>query len=264
VIRAAAGQRPVLRPDGSTRNLQIQGDRPGAAVHLVGLCLDGGINIDDGLGHLTISHCTLVPRERPDATPASDERAYPSIYTVSPQSANLRIEIDHSITGPLKVTDKIIALAVTDSIVDGCGGFAILGAFSHLHGPATRLRHVTALGRVQVREVEADGVILRDLLTVQRTGVGGVRYSALPANSTAPSLYECQQLSPVFTSTRYGHHAYGQLGRSCPLPICTGAEDGAEMGAFHSLEQPQRIHNLRTRLLEYLPVGREPELIYVT
>ena len=34
-----------------------------------------------------------------------------------------------------------------------------------------------------------------------------------------------------------------------------GADDEAEMGAFHDLYQPQRIANLRARLDEYTPAG---------
>jgi hypothetical protein len=36
------------------------------------------------------------------------------------------------------------------------------------------------------------------------------------------------------------------------------------MGAFCVLQQPQRESNLRIRLDEYLPVGLEAALIYVT
>ena len=57
---------------------------------------------------------------------------------------------------------------------------------------------------------------------------------------------------------------YGQLGAGCPTEITTGAEDGAEMGAFNGLRQPQRETNLRIRLDEYLPFGLHPALIYMT
>ena len=43
-----------------------------------------------------------------------------------------------------------------------------------------------------------------------------------------------------------------------------GAEDGSEMGAFCVLKQAQRESNLRLRLDEYLPVGLEAGIIYVT
>ena len=57
---------------------------------------------------------------------------------------------------------------------------------------------------------------------------------------------------------------YGQLALHTAPEVRTGSEDGAEMGVFESLKQPQRETNLRTRLDEYMPFGLEAGLIYVT
>ena len=43
-----------------------------------------------------------------------------------------------------------------------------------------------------------------------------------------------------------------------------GSEDGADMGVWCHLKQPQRAVNLKLRLEEYLPFGLEPALIRVT
>jgi hypothetical protein len=43
-----------------------------------------------------------------------------------------------------------------------------------------------------------------------------------------------------------------------------GAEDESEMGALSSLKQPQREDDLRVRLDEYLRVGLEAGLFFVT
>ena len=56
---------------------------------------------------------------------------------------------------------------------------------------------------------------------------------------------------------------YGQLAH-CAVEIRTGAEDEAEIGAFHTLYQPQRETNLRVRLEEYLRFGLEAGIFYVT
>ena len=45
--------------------------------------------------------------------------------------------------------------------------------------------------------------------------------------------------------------------------IRTGAESGAEMGAFEFLKQPQREANLRDALAEYLRFGLEARLVFV-
>jgi hypothetical protein len=50
----------------------------------------------------------------------------------------------------------------------------------------------------------------------------------------------------------------------CARELREGAEDGAELGAFKRLQQPQREANLARRLEEYMPVGLEPVLIYMT
>jgi hypothetical protein len=71
-------------------------------------------------------------------------------------------------------------------------------------------------------------------------------------------------LVPSFTSLRYGDPGYGQLRRAAPASIRTGADDEAEMGAFHRLYQPQRETNLRVRLDEYLRFGLEAGTFYET
>ncbi|MFN3983779.1 MAG: hypothetical protein ACK4SA_25700, partial [Caldilinea sp.] len=64
-------------------------------------------------------------------------------------------------------------------------------------------------------------------------------------------------VTPTFTATRLGRPAYMQLSASCPPAITAGAEDGGEMGAFHLVQQAQRLANLRSALDEYLRVGLE-------
>ena len=71
-------------------------------------------------------------------------------------------------------------------------------------------------------------------------------------------------IRPLFVSRRYGDPAFGQLELRCATQIRTGADSGAEMGAFEFLKQPQREANLRDALAEYLRVGLEATLVYVT
>ena len=63
-------------------------------------------------------------------------------------------------------------------------------------------------------------------------------------------------------STRFRDPTYCQLSASGPPEIWNGADDEAEMGAFHQLFQPQRETNLRIRLDEYLRVGLEAGIFY--
>jgi hypothetical protein len=71
-------------------------------------------------------------------------------------------------------------------------------------------------------------------------------------------------LVPSWTTRRYGQPGFAQLRDSAPAEIRGGAEDGAEMGAFCHLQQPQRAANLRQRLDEYLPFGLDAGIVPVT
>lgn len=128
----------------------------------------------------------------------------------------------------------------------------------------------------------------------ERRQQGCVRFSYVPLNSLVPRLYRCQpdlaltelatasgkdswsdlplaeqqviqaRLLPQFTSLQYGNPAYCQLSQRSAIEIRQGADDEAEMGAFHDLYQPQRETNLRLRLDEYLRFGLEAGIFYAT
>jgi hypothetical protein len=99
-----------------------------------------------------------------------------------------------------------------------------------------------------------------------------VRFSYVPPGSQTPRRYKCQpackadalRVRPQFNSLRYGDPDYGQLSLRCAVEIRRGADDEAEMGAFHDLYQPQRETNLRVALDEYLRFGLEAGIFYVT
>jgi hypothetical protein len=68
----------------------------------------------------------------------------------------------------------------------------------------------------------------------------------------------------VFASVRYGTPDYAQLADNCADEITRGADDGAEMGVFHDLYQPQRADSLRARLAEYTPAGTDAGISFVS
>ncbi|MCS6880630.1 MAG: hypothetical protein RMK84_16355 [Oscillochloridaceae bacterium] len=168
-----------------------------------------------------------------------------------------------------------------------------------LPGPPTTLERVTVLGPAHVKELTlASETIFSHRVHVARRQAGCARFSYVPPGAQTPRRFRCQpelavaaaleaeaarlgaaltaaqaesitrsvlgRLRPAFTSTRYGDPAYGQLGPTCAEEIRTGAEDGAEMGAFAFLKQPQRLANLRTSLEEYLRFGLEAGIFFVT
>jgi hypothetical protein len=67
----------------------------------------------------------------------------------------------------------------------------------------------------------------------------------------------------VFTSVDFGDPGYAQLALNCAPEIHSGADDGAEMGVFDYLKQPQREANLRSSLDEYLRFGLEAGIFFV-
>jgi hypothetical protein len=150
--------------------------------------------------------------------------------------------------------------------------------------PPTTLEDVTILGESHFREITlASNVIFQEIAHADRRQTGCVRFSYITPGSRMPRRYRCQpdlalegisdaatkqiiknRVRPAYTSIHYGDPGYAQLGLECACEIKTGAENGAEIGAFNLLLQPQREANLKIRLDEYLPFGLEPGLIYLT
>lgn len=101
-----------------------------------------------------------------------------------------------------------------------------------------------------------------DLALAQRAAAVGL--TGISALSPAERAFIRGRIAPMFTSLRYGRPGYCQLARRSPVEIREGADDDAEMGAFHDLFAPQRETNLRVRLDEYLRFGLEAGVFYAT
>jgi hypothetical protein len=69
---------------------------------------------------------------------------------------------------------------------------------------------------------------------------------------------------PWFRSTTPGRPGYAQLHPLTPPEIRGGGQAGAEMGAFHNLYQLQREANFYQALEEYLPLGKQVSVHFVT
>ncbi len=250
----------------------------GGELALDGLLVEGKLTVLNGnLGTLRVSHCTLVPGHQG--------------LEVNSQNERLQIKLIRSICGPIKLTAAVSKLLAEESIVDNKNGSAVIADQS-----AVELQKCTIFGSVEAMTIEAGNCIFKDIVTIDRRQTGCIRFSYIPYESATPRRFRCQPdlaiktqitdteegsdlspterdairnairewLFPSFTSNEYGHYAYGQLSRTCPLLIKTGAEDGSEMGVFNYLKQPQREANLLTALNEYLCLGLEAGVIYVT
>lgn len=255
-LRAANAHRPTLVLGG---DLVIHG-AAGAEVTLNGLLISGGtLRVTGGLRRLRLRHCTLVPATQP---------------ALVADVPDVTIEIDHCIVGALCIHPGA-HVVITDSIVDATDPTA--AAFAAANGTdaggALQVVNSTVIGTVHTRELElaSNAIFMADVRSVQKQA-GCVRFSYLPLTSVVPRRYHCQpadardalRVRPQFTSRRYGDPGYGQLAQRTALEIRTGADDEAEMGAFHQVFQPQRETNLRVRLDEYLRFGLEAGIFYVT
>ncbi len=204
---------------------------------------------------------------------------------------------------PSHVTKLTLLDSIVDGILAAGGPLvAAISDAAGTSGPPAHIERSTVLGtsRFLKLELASESIFTGDVRVDQRQQ-GCVRFSFVPRGSATPQQYRCQPaletarekerrkadaantgiplppgwetavenevaqwLVPSFESDRYGRPEFAQLRRTCPVQIRTGAEDGSEMGAFCVLKQPQRESNLRLRLDEYLPVGLESGLIYVT
>jgi hypothetical protein len=157
-------------------------------------------------------------------------------------------------------------LSAIDSIIDGKGDNEAIGAHS------AKLENTTVFGKTRVNKLKlASNVLFTDVVASVVTQEGCVRFSYIPPSSKTPRRYMCQpeegkekSVRPSFTSEVYGDPGYAQLHRSIAAEIFRGGDNGAEMGAFNHLLQPQRIADLKSSLDEYLRFGLEAGVFMVT
>lgn len=289
-IAAADGVRPIIGPRTTLVVTTIKPEvrRVAAArpsekeervidrlLHLNGLVIDGGMQIGtggetfEGKLDVEIQHGTLMP----DGL---------GVQFQEEDAKKLRVDIQHSIVGPLRLPAQVAALAVEDSIIDHSGGYAIAAPAAEerpdpppeqVPGPPVKLERTTVFGKVSVQELpSASEVIFTEPVFVEKRERGGVSFSYVPVGSQTPPREFCQppddasasKVRPRFTSVRFGDPAYAQLGLDCPSELRRGGRDGTEMGVFNHLHRPQREINLGHILDEYLPFGISVAIFYVT
>jgi hypothetical protein len=142
-----------------------------------------------------------------------------------------------------------------------------------------QLTRCTLLGPAYLHQLSASECILDDIVLVEDTQHGCVRFSAWVTDSVLPQRYESVRIaakSPLFTTSIFGQSGYAQLLSSVdtailPGPagtagttIAQGAQDGSEMGAFAREKNPIKERSLRIKYDEFMPLGLTPVIIYVT
>ncbi len=292
VIHAVAGGSIELRAENMFwpsiilgGELQISGEE-GSEVVLNGLLISGNhlrvVETSDHkkLQHLRLHHCTLVPGLSLSTDGASQHPSEPSLII---ETTDTKVEIDRCIIGGLRIVEAA-RIQITNSIIDATEESNV--AYSALDGKepggSLHVENSTIIGKVHTLKMElASNTIFLACLAemdvwtapvrAERRQQGCIRFSYLPLASQVPRRYYCQpendyqaaKVRPQFTSLRYGDAGYCQLSQRCADEIRKGADDEAEMGAFHDLCQPQRETDLRVRLDEYLRFSLEAGIIYV-
>lgn len=299
-LRAASETRPVIRlldwqtdaPDALTVTMAEASEFTldgilvtGRGVSIVGA--EDRTTTSVCAARVTIRHCTLVPGWTLDC---DCEPAAPNKESLEIRNVRASVSIERSILGPIEVQeDEVnsdpIPIHICDSIVDAMDGDreAIIGPQGrHAHAVFT-IRRCTVFGIVQVHAVSlGENSIFLDCVHVARRQIGCLRFCYVPAGCRTPKRYNCQpdlviaaatgaadkareteRVIPSFTARRYGSPAYAQLSVHCAGEIFEGADDGAEMGVFHNLFQPQRLANLRARLDEFTPAGMDAGVLLV-
>ncbi len=270
-------RRPHLRG-----NLSVKGtasatsENPGTFI-VDGLLIEGKVTVLAGnLGSLRVAHSTLVPDH--------------GGLGANPDNSRLKVTLERSICGPIALPDTVPQLSMLESIVDAAG----IGAAISASGAAADIQTSTIFETTKVRSLDAGNSLFTDVITAERRQVGCVRFCYVPTGSQVARRFRCQRdlaltkraqelklasvedlptaesalilarLQAAFNSVYYGEPEYAQLSQTCAEEIRTGAEDGAEMGVWGILKQPQREANLRLRLDEYLRFGLEAGIFFVT
>lgn len=263
--------RPHLLGNMSVRGTASASESSQGALWVNGLLIEGQFKVLIGnLGTLNLSDCTILP--------AAGELRVNSSVSNTTENDQLTVEIQRCILGAVDLPDSVPHLRCQDSLFQPTSGAAIEASGSH-----AILNTSTLTGPVNIRNLEASETIFTAPVIAEQRQIGCVRFSHVPQGSRTPRRYRCQPdlalknisdldearrtqayLRPIFTSDEYGDPAYMQLDLAVAEEIFTGAEDGAEMGAFNHLKQALRAANLRQALKEYLRFGLEAGIFYVT
>jgi len=269
-LRAVDEHRPVVVLNG---DLEITGGE-NAELELNGLLISGGaLRVPDTgnqLQKLRLVHCTLPPGHAGVTQSPPVDGSPPSLVVQSPIT---HVEIDRSILGPIRAADGA-RVCLTGSIVDGGDEQAIVyaGINGGEAGAPLVVVNTTIIGRAHTltMELASNTIFFADSsseapVRAEKLQEGCVRFCYVPPGSRLPRRFKCQPeteeeaatVRPIFTSLRHGDAGYCQLSPQCSEKIKRGAEDGAEIGVFHDLYQPQRVSNLRARLDEFLRFSLE-------
>ncbi|SPE40632.1 conserved hypothetical protein [Candidatus Sulfopaludibacter sp. SbA3] len=269
------GFRPHLRGSIAAQGTALASSQNPGALYIDGLLIEGSVAINNGnLGTLGLSHCTVAPGGGLNVLTSG---------AAGGDNSGLTVNLYRTICGPVTFNQCQAALNAVDSIVGSGPANAPVAPAIATPNSTIGIQTTTVFGATQCRIANASDSIFTGLVTAGRHQAGCVRFCSVPAGSQTARRYYCQpdlalkgvisssarnavidRLTPQFTSLVFGQPGFAQLSARCDTGISAGADNGAEMGAFNFLLQPQRRSNLLTALDEYLRFGIEAGTIEVT
>jgi hypothetical protein len=262
-LQAASLERPYLRVHATEENhnwtFTPSGDD--AELTLDGLWYGGGKLILHGdFKKVTIRHCTLDPGgAKANAAPLGPAAIVVQHGTVA------ELIVESSIIAGISVgaNGAVLALKMSDTIVDASDPALTIT----LPGAELTLARCTLTMPVNALRIDATEVLAQEPITVVDHQNGCVRFSILAPLSHTPPIYR-GELATVenywFTSRRFGDPGYYALSENAPASVTRGAENGSEIGAFSSLIDPLKHDSLRTKVHEFMPLGRLPAFVRET
>ncbi|WP_299908905.1 hypothetical protein [uncultured Paracoccus sp.] len=224
ILRAANGQRPILRP---AQPVAVSGGED-ARIILDGVVIDRQpVELaPDGDGaspaSVTLRHLTLIPGLSFTAT---GDPASPGATSLMVTTTGVELVLDRVITGPLRL-DQTTNATIRDSIVtaaalparDSAEGLAIAGpAGEGDPGGALTILASTVLGRILARSfpLVSDSILQArntdgspPIRTIRRQR-GCMRFSFVPDGSITPRRYRCQPQLAIDSAIAVAEEAAG-------------------------------------------------------
>jgi hypothetical protein len=269
------GFRPHLHGSMAARGTAPANSLNPGALFIDGLLIEGSLTVNAGnLGTLGLSHSTIAPGGGLNVQTTGAAGA---------DNAGLTVNLYRTVCGPIEFNQCLAALNATDSIVSSGAGNSPTASAIHTPDSTIAIDTTTVLGTTACRIANASDSLFTGLVTAERHQTGCVRFSSVPPGSQTAKRYYCQpdlalkgiagaaarkavidRLTPQFVSLDFAQPGFAQLSARSDAGISAGADNGAEMGVFNFLLQPQRRGNLLTALDEYLRFGMEAGTIEET
>ncbi|MCK0195348.1 hypothetical protein MWN34_00320 [Ancylobacter sp. 6x-1] len=244
-------------------------DTPPGALHLDGLLLLRGMEVEDGAARsITARHCTLL-----------DGVTVPALRLPG-TTGQVSLGLDRCIFGTIEAGSALTVIAARESILAPGAGIAAPQADLDLF-------RLTAFAPIAAKSATASDCMFSANVTLARTQSGCVRYSYLGgADNRLPRRFRCQPdlawdaakdayaastpaersaalermrlaLRPSFLDPDPTGPGFALLTIDSPTEIRFGGENEAEMGAYGFLGGSTRIANLTDLFADFVPFGME-------